>query len=324
MSTPPAARVPTIWCPFPSRISPAAAQVRDGTCGWLDRWELRTNEGQQRTSIADVALLAARYHPDLPYPVLQLVADWYTWFFYQDDLYHETNIGRTAEHMEALHGRLLTLLRGAAPTPDDPPLAHALCDLRDRWAQHASPLWMNHFAYHVSEFFAAMVWEATNLAYKTPPPLHTYLRVRPITGGFAIEQLIAEITDQLTFPHDAVAYTTWQRLRLLADHATCWLNDLVSLPKEMQQNDVHNLVLVLQHEQRLSLDDAVAQATAMHNNVIAAFMEQAANLPHCREHAQLQRYADVLQTRIRGNFDWMYAARRYQQPLLAQRSVECA
>jgi 5-epi-alpha-selinene synthase len=305
--------LPELWCPFPSRISPYAEEVHQGTSVWLERFELWNDERLQRNYIADVSYLAARYHPDLPCATLQLVSDWYTWFFCQDDLYHETRIGRSADQLDSFHSQLLLILRGAVPSYGDAPLAHALYDLWQRWSQLATPMWLNHFTYHISEFLVAMEWEATNRLYGAPPTLATYLRLRPVTGGLTIEQLIAELTEGVTFPSSVAAYPVWQHLRLLADHAVCWLNDLVSLDKELRQNDIHNLVLVLQHEHQIPVEEAVKRAAAMHNAAIAAFIELASKLEACDERAKLQRYVEILQTRIRGNFDWTYGARRYQR-----------
>jgi 5-epi-alpha-selinene synthase len=307
-----AIQLPELWCPFPSRISPDAEAVHTGTCDWLERFGLGDGKKLPRNFVTDVSYLAARYHPDLSYTKLQLVSDWYTWFFYQDDLYHETRLGSLPDQLDSLHSRLLSILRGATPASHDVPLVHALYELWQRWHQLASPAWLNHFTYHISEFLAAMAWEATNRLHGVPPSLTAYLRLRPITGGLAIEQLIAELTENVVFPSDVVAYPVWQHLRLLADHAVCWLNDLVSLNKELQQNDIHNLVLVLQHEYQIPLKEAVQRAAAMHDSTIAAFIELASKLPACDELADLQRYVEILQVRIRGNYDWTYEARRYQ------------
>jgi len=265
--------------------------------------------------VAEVAWLAARFHPDISLERLQLVSDWYAWFFYQDDLYHETDIGRDPGRLDTLHMRLLALLRGARLSARDEPLAHALVDLRQRWYQLAPRAWMNHFTYQVAEFFAAMAWEATNRLRANPPPLATYLRIRPITGGLAIEQLIAELVEELTFPSEVHAYATLHQLRLLADHAVCWTNDLVSLHKELRQRDVHNLVLVLQHEHALSLPEAIRRAVRLHDQVVTAF-DQLPRQPPCPTWADttsLQRHIEVLRTRIRGNLDWTYEVGRYRQ-----------
>ncbi len=107
-----------------------------------------------------------------------------------------------------------------------------------------------------------------------------------------------------------------------SNNVVCWANDLFSLEKEAKRGDVHNIVLVLQHERGLSLRSAVAEVVAMHNAQVREFERAEPRIPSFGRavNTNLSRFISVLKTRMRGNFDWSQESGRYgsQQNLVAR------
>jgi 5-epi-alpha-selinene synthase len=317
MSMPPAACVPTIWCPFPARINPHAAQVYQGTEAWLERFGLGDVSKQEQTSIAQVAYLAARFHPDTSPDILQFIANWYAWFFCQDDECDKSNLGADPSKLLTSQTRLLRILLGDIPNQQDNPIAHALYDLRLSSQQLASPCWMDQLVAGISEYFATMIWEANNRQHGLIPSLDTYVRLRPITGGLPIEQVLATLSYNIILPQHIQSSPWVQHITMLSDQAICWVNDLLSINKELQQGDIHNLVIVLQHERQMTHESATDYVIQLHNTAVRDFAELATSISSYAQADEpaaymLQCYVQMLQTRIAGHADWATTALRYQ------------
>ena len=111
----------------------------------------------------------------------------------------------------------------------------------------------------------------------------------------------------------AVIFTYLLELTRLANELVCWSNDLVSLDKELQQGDVHNLVQVLQHEHGLSLQGAVEQATQQHDETLVAYLGAEQRVKEqFSDWQELATYLELLRARIRGIHDWAIVSGRYR------------
>jgi len=309
--------LPKLWCPFPVHISPHAAQVQRETMAWLQHWGLTRAHGVR--SVPEVGQLAARLHPHASRPLLQLTSDWYAWMFSQDDHHDESAVRADPRMLQAKHARFLGILRGESVRNDEPTV-RALADLQQRLCHVASQEWMHMFMYKVGEYLNATVWEALNRAHGVVPSMATYTMLRPVTAGLELEHVLVNVIDQVTIPsaieHAALARHATQQ----ADQAVCWGNDLVSLPKEVHYGDVHNLVLVLQHERACSLSQAIEQARTLHDAAVAECAAAVTALaPAAETNSCLQRYLDVVQNRVSGHIAWVSESARYRHALAVSR-----
>lgn len=81
----------------------------------------------------------------------------------------------------------------------------------------------------------------------------------------------------------------------------------------LQRNDVHNLVLILQHEQDLPLQAAFDRAIEMHNAEVRVFIDSASRLRQLDGPVDdvLRRFVTILETRMRGFLDRARESGRY-------------
>ncbi len=306
--------LPKLWCPFPSHINFHAAQVQRETMAWLQHWGLTSVHGVH--SVPEVGRLAARLHPHAARSLLQLTSDWYAWMFAQDDHHDESVVRADPPMLQAKHARCLDILRGERVRDDDEPAVRALGDLHQRLCRVACQEWMHTFIYKVGEYFNATLWEALNRAHGVVPSVATYTMLRPITAGLGLEHVLVNVIDQVVVPSAPELAALVRHATQQADQAVCWGNDLVSLPKEVRHGDVHNLVLVLQHERACSLPEAIEQAHALHDGAIAACAAALTALaPAAETDTCLRRYLDVVQYRVSGHIAWVIESARYQQSL---------
>lgn len=305
-----------LWYPFDSEISPHASAIERGSRQWAHKFNLIKRRGSlDFARPIEYALLAARTYPKAEGERLQIAADWLSWLFLMDDECDETGVGGDPERLMRVHERLLAVLRGAPPSASDHSLVHSLHDLRARMAECDSSAWLARFANAVEEYFSACRWEAKNRLLGVIPSASDYQAMRAHTGAvFSCFELF-RITDDIKLPVEVRQHPDVQRLALLANCVICWSNDIFSVNKESKHGDVHNLVIVLQNEHRLSNDEAVREAVRVHNGTVRAFVEQATALDTFGPEvdAELNRYLDCLRAWMRGNLDWSWTALRYRQ-----------
>jgi terpene synthase-like protein len=306
---------PLLSCPFPSAINSHAKQAQQATVAWARRLHLlQRDAAYRRLERVQYGMLMARAYPTAVPATLQIATDWSTWLFLLDDQCDEAGIGQAPEQLAKLHTRLLEILRGVPPQQEDQPLVHGLSDLYMRLRQHATSDWLQRFSASVAMYFTANVWEATNRRQGLIPDAAAYRAMRPYTSAVFPCLMLIELTERLGLPTAMYEHPDLQRLALMTNNVISWANDIVSFEKEQRQGDVHNLVLVLAHEQRLSLQAAVEQVAALHDNEIRDFIALAAQLPRFEPaiEADLRRYVAGMRFWMRGNLDWSIGTARYQ------------
>jgi hypothetical protein len=306
---------PPLTCPFPSAINPHATEAQQATVRWARRLRLlQRDAAYRRLNRLQYGTLMARAYPLAAPETLQIVTDWSTWLFLLDDQCDEAGIGHDPEQLERLHAQFLTVLRGVPPGQAAAPLAHALWDLHTRMLAHAPEGWQGRFHRSVRQYFSANVWEATNRRQRKIPDAESYCAKRLFTSAVYPCLLLIELTESLCLPSEVCDHPDVQRLTTMTNNVISWSNDIVSLEKELRQGDVHNLALILSHEQNLSLQAAVNQVADLHDAEVYAFIALARRLPSFtpKVNVDLERYVSGMCFWMRANLDWSLGAVRYQ------------
>jgi hypothetical protein len=313
---------PSLSCPFPSAISPHAAEAQHATVAWARRLHLVPQDGGRLHRLQN-GILMARAYPSAEPEMLQIAADWGTWLFTLDDQCDEAGLGQDPEQLVQLHVRLLDILQGAPPCAEDLPHVHGLWDLHRRISIHAPEGWDERFRKSVSQYFTANVWEANNRRRRQIPDIASYCTMRRFTSAVYPCLLLIEVTEGLRLPPDVSNHPDVQSLSRMANNVISWSNDIVSLEKERRQGDIHNLAIVLSNEQSLSLQTAVDRVAVLYEDEIYAFIALARRLPSFTPSVDrdLQCYVAGLRSWMRANLDWSQDTYRYHgaaaQPVLA-------
>jgi Terpene synthase family 2, C-terminal metal binding len=301
---------PAVLCPFPARVSPHAAWVQRYAVAWATRQGLLPTPRDQATfARARFASLMARAYPDASQADLCLAVCWLTFTFMLDD-HLESALGRDPERQRALAGQVLGYLRGGrVPRDLAPPLAGALDDVWIRTRLRAGARWRERLIGHIAEYLAANEWEAGNRRRGRIPPVGEYTRMRRQSAATAMFFDLAEALGGHEPVTDPYAEAGLVLLREYADNVVAWFNDLVSWPKEAARGDPHNLVLIVHHELRMSLADAVGYVIARHDREVRSFVAAARQVGHGRP--DVQRLVTSLEHWIRANVDWSRESGRY-------------
>ncbi|MCG8349244.1 MAG: hypothetical protein MI924_15865 [Chloroflexales bacterium] len=307
--------LPALYCPFPATINPHADTVDQGSLAWAQRLGLITEESAYRKfRAAHFGWLAAYLSPHSSYHGLQLLSDWNTWAIIWDDCCDRLSQATHLEHITAFHTSFLSILAGNEPNSREGPMAHSLADLRRRLVQWASPMQMQNFIHTVKGYFAGCAWEINNRAYKIIPDLAAYRQIRRESLGMDTSLALIEMIESIDLPLDIRFHPTLQRLHMLAVDSIICANDLISLEKELPSGEMHNLVMLLQHTEQLSLQEAIDRVAAMHDADVYAFLEAEQSLTALDEMAgaSLEQYMIILHAFMHGNITWSSMSGRYR------------
>jgi len=313
--------LPPLFCPFSSALNDQVEHVHAHTLTWAVAAQLVQPHSKQlaRLHKARLAWVAARLNPDFCFDQLALFTDWLTWSTCYDDLCDANDLGRDPVAWGALIQRFMGIVQGGYhPAPSDL-LASALAELCQRLRRQTSARWLERFAHDLKQTFQANRWEATVRANQATPDLATYTKMRQLTSAFAPYLDLMAICVGLDPQASWLNHAYLKQLQILACNHICWVNDLFGLAKEIQENNQHNLVLILQQEYQLPLQAAVDRAVALCNAEMKAFVGLA-DLFAAEEEGKLgecQHYIQRLQTWLRGNLDWYTETERYQVRPLA-------
>lgn len=304
-----------LCCPFVTTLKADVAALEARCVAWAQRFGLLTPAAADAAPARlEFVRLAALVHPDASPEKMELAATWFTWLFLLDDERDESALGTQTDKMSAAHARYMQILRGEAPAAPRDRFDSALLDLRERLTTHGTPATLRRFTESVERYFAACVWEAGNRRDRVVPAVRTYQAMRLDTGAVYTCLDLIGLVGGFELPQHVHAHAAVRELTRLTNRIVCWCNDLLSVSKELRCGDVHNLVLVLQHEGRLGFQSALDRAVAIHNEDVQEFLTRAAALPAFGGSidADLARYVDGLRTWIRGNYVFSLTAARYQ------------
>jgi 5-epi-alpha-selinene synthase len=302
--------------PFASAINEHAEEVHIETVEWARMSGLiSTDEAYEAALEGRLGWLAGYFHPTADRETLRLISDWCTWMFLRDDLLDGPDYFCHPERLAALDNRFLDILRGAEPNGSDAPLPAVLATLRDRLRPKVpADLWMRRFVRSVKEHFESTLRESINRAEGIVPNLATYNRMRPITGGMDVDTDFIEISTGIYLPPEVHGHHVVSSLTRLSNLSVCWTNDFFSLQKELARGDVHNIVVVVQHEAGLPLEDATKAAIEMNEENVHAFLEMEKDLPSFGPaiDENLEHFVSVLRARMSGNLAWSIGSARYK------------
>ena len=304
-------RMDTLYCPFAPKVHTDASSVHEGSVLWARSLGMLPTEQHVRTAQkAKVGWLVARAFPTAMSRGLQLVADWTVLFCVLDD--HIEKLG-SARKVENYLQHLLAVFRGEVAGSAEDPFAAGMIDLRVRLLAMAAPRHFHSFADRLEELFKGNVAEARQRERGKIPSVVSYLQLREVTIGLQVMFALAEILEGFSLPETIREHPALRRLATRTSNIVGWANDLFTYEKEIIQGEMHNLVLVLMNEHRLTIAQAVAQAVMLHDNEVRVFLAEIEQLPSFGlANANVQRYVAMLRSWIRGHLDWAHETGRYR------------
>ena len=340
----PTRRAAAVRIPFPARLGPHAERARRHTLQWLQKTDLLAGDAAvEEYDALRLERLMAYFYPDATGSDLELAADFNAWFFIFDDQF-DGGLGmqpEAIEHLVDTLGRTMTIggppearefpalreprgVREEAEAPDvvsGQPLVVGFRDIWHRATAGTPRSWQRRFRAHWQAYMAAHQGEAANRNADRLPALEQFLALRRNSIGVQPCLDFTERCGGYALPDQLHGSFPLREMREITGDVVIFVNDIVSLVKELAAGDVNNSVVVLSEQWGCALDEAVEHIAERANSRTARFNELAAALPGLLDglgvpaelRGHIAHYVEGMGHLMAGNLAWSLATSRYDE-----------
>ncbi len=302
----------SIALPFPAQINPATDSLAFFLRKWAD--DGATPADHARYLEARYERLVGRLFPTASGPTLRIIGPVVLWLFLYDDQLDPGGRCEDAGQADLLAGRVAELVDGDAAGEGDDPLLHLLW----RWLTDISvevpAQWWRRCAANLAGFARGLADEVEARTGGSTPGPAAYLATRRITSGWTVLTDLIELADQTELPDSLRQAPEFQRLGWAAADVACTINDLLSLRKEVDAGELHNLVLVLRRAEGCDLPSAVERTHQWMEERLGDYLRDREQLRCTRppaDRSALNSYSAGLESLMRGGLDWSMETGRY-------------
>ncbi|WP_329466655.1 isoafricanol synthase [Streptomyces sp. NBC_01431] len=313
--------------PFPARRHPRHALARRHTLDWLHRFGMLA--GEQATAEYDamgLERLMAYFYPDASDRHLALATDLNAWFFVFDDQF-DGPLGKRPEFVLRQVDTVLRTMSDAPPVPGEATnrLAESFRDLWQRLTADTPMLWQDRFRTHWREYLTAYHWEALNRTRNGTLSLPGFLRGRRDSIGVQPCLDLVERCGGYTLPRELHEGEPLAEMREITADVVIFVNDMVSVDKELAAGDVNNSVIILLRQEMCTVDQAVRRVARLANARLDRFQELAAELDGrlaetalpAQVRSQVDDYVEGMRALMSGNLAWSLETARYGEAGIA-------
>ncbi|TQK42625.1 pentalenene synthase [Streptomyces sp. SLBN-118] len=327
--TDPTRRTAAIRIPFPARFNSHAERARRHSLQWLQETGLLM--GEAATAEYDalrLERLMAYFYPDATGNDLELAADFNAWFFIFDDQF-DGHLGMRPEAIEPVVASLVGTMKADGPPQvsgeQGPPLVQGFEDIWRRATSGTPYNWQRRFRTHWRAYMTAHLGEAHNRNAQRLPSLEQFLRVRRDSIGVQPCLDFTERCGGYTLPDELHDSFPLREMREITGDVVIFVNDIVSLVKELAAGDVNNSVIILREQRRCTLEESVECIAARANTHLARFAQLAAALPKTLSErgvlpevrGHIEHYVEGMGHLMAGNLAWSLATSRYDETGIA-------
>ncbi|MFG2288144.1 hypothetical protein ACGFOU_19045 [Streptomyces sp. NPDC048595] len=259
--------VPHLALPFPERRSPHWAYAERAVLRWARGTGLAADErALDRLASHAWGHCAAVSTPRASRDRLSLMACWLAWLGVLDDT-AETYCSR-AVFAKAVTGVRTVLATGSAPQHH--PLVASFTDLYRRTSALGSPAWRGRCAETTAQLLDGLVDEQ-RVKREGLPSVAKYVEHRRVTGYMPLLYALTEVVLRCEICSTIRKSGAYARLLTTSIDAADFINDIHALRKELAHGETGNLVIVLAHEQGLTLEQALQETASRIQRAVEDF-----------------------------------------------------
>jgi hypothetical protein len=295
---------PVFEFPWSGACHSDVADVEQSMIAWGTDHQLIPDEDYlNRVIRTRYGYLAARCYPRAERVLLQIIADYFLWFFLADDLFVdrvETVASENIQNLTAMIDVLDFDHQGSSPVYGE----SAWLDVCRRLRQRLSFEHFERFATGMRLWASTAGLQILNHLRPRSVGVETYQTIRRHTSGMNPCLALSDVANLGSIApaeyHDPAVH----QLRMHANNIVCWSNDIQSLVVETRQpGQFRNFVTILAAEER-TLQEAVDVAAHRVRSEISAFTELS-EVVQRQASRQLSGYVVGLKDWVRGYQDWV-------------------
>ncbi|KDQ52301.1 hypothetical protein JAAARDRAFT_487951 [Jaapia argillacea MUCL 33604] len=293
------------------RYSSMHHEIDDWFCSWV-----KDDKERRRVIRADFASLAACLYPDAEPDEYRAMAFYHGWIFIWDDVVDDGHVDglRAAQYHRETCDAVSWCLGSqpfSGPRPAMDGIMSAFAEISRTIVPHSSEDARRRIHDELHAYINTAMW----LQGKRKGEILTvqqHLDQRHTSSGVLPSIALLEYIYRLDLPSSIIAHEATQ----VIINKTCLIihlvNDIVSFPKELGDNQVDNLIPLLVYHENLSVQEAVLRACALVQEAHSAFMDAERRLPlTAASDDQLQLLVRGCKDMATGMVHWSYLSARY-------------
>lgn len=296
-------KLPKIEYVFEGGISPYANDVQSSTIDWAKKLNV-LNEAKmvERYKKQNIGFLASRAQPCDNFSDIILTSDYLLLLCMLDD-YSEQALDTHV--FKYYSDNIISILKdNENPIENDT----FLMGWKNWWerVKLGTPLeWQNRIIVSITKCFEAIAWEIRNSINNQIPRVEDYVINRQHSGSVFVCFDLVERGGRRYLPAE-VRNGLFTDLINSASNIANWTNDILSLKKEIDDGEVHNLVICMQKHNQVSMQDSLEQVKKMLDHELSKYNELKkeflnVNKPYEEE---IQKYIFGLEFAVRGQYEW--------------------
>lgn len=179
--------------------------------------------------------------------------------------------------------RVFEVMMGEDPGPNEIGILRQMAAARKEWLENGMPqFWIERISTNFHHFMTyGMMEELPYKLSKTYPSLAHYLLIRVYSIGMLPYGDLIEPGTGFALPVHIYNHPIIQRLKYLLSLVLAIQNDIASIRKELSIGTeiVCNIIPILQHEYKISFEEACTEALRIHDEYVKEMVSLRASLP---------------------------------------------
>lgn len=303
--------------PFASHVGPDVAGARQRSLAWCRRRSLVTHPvDEERFLRWDIAGLMAAWAPRAARDRLDLAVDAVVVATFLDDQFDGPLAAQPRRVATVCQAFTDVITSGGIAPPGAGPLVGAFADVWRRLADQASPAWLENEGRHWQWYLDAYTEEAGNRAHRRIPTWAEYFALRRRSGFVYAMVGLSQKAYGFELPPHLYADATVRRLLDITADVVDTLNDVHSVEKEESRGDLHNLVLIIEHELGCDRNAAIVEVQGLIGNWSAEFVALERTLRSAtpqHDTGLVALLTDCMRSAMSGYLHWSRACLRYSR-----------
>ncbi|TBU21706.1 terpenoid synthase [Dichomitus squalens] len=296
-------------CPYPLRVNPHCQLASTESKRWLLQGCRLKKKKRAAFHGLRGGLLTAMCYPLADYEQLRVCCDFINYLFHLDNICDEMDDRRTVSTSSEIIGALRDP-RGFRASSAVGRLTQSFWRrLTTTGSQGAQRRFIETFEL----FFRAVTQQAKDRASGNIPDLESYIAMRRDTSGCKPCWALIEYANNLDLPDWVMEHPVVLGLGEAANDLVTWSNDIFSYNVEQANGDTHNMIVIVQHHEKLELQEAIDYVGDLCLGCIDRFDALRKALPSWGPEIdeQLNVYIDGLSDWMIGNLVWSFETERY-------------
>jgi hypothetical protein len=228
-------KIPIFNLPWPAKCSPNVHLFEASMLDWAEKHGLfKDTSYKERVKRTRYGWLAARCYPNASGELLQVIANYFVWFFLADDLFVDRVEVATPETLRNLTAMVDVLdFNNASPQP-----VYGECawlDICQQLRRLLSAESFERFAQGMRLWATTAGLQILNHLQSKPAGIRQYETIRRHTSGMNPCLALSDVANRGAVPPDEFYRPDVQKLCRHANNIVCWSNDIQSPEIEMRQ-----------------------------------------------------------------------------------------